>query len=103
MDYPRMIQLSQLHAHPKNPRIAFREDVIEGITESVRSEGFKPEYALIVRPLDGEYQIVSGHHRHAAAIKAGQDAVPCWVREMDDDAAYMALVTSNTQGELTPL
>jgi hypothetical protein len=22
---------------------------------------------------------------------------------MDDDAAYMALVTSNTQGELTPL
>ena len=31
------------------------------------------------------------------------DAVPCWVREMDDDAAYMALVTSNTQGELTPL
>jgi ParB/RepB/Spo0J family partition protein len=76
---------------------------VDGIAESLASEGFNPEYALLVRPLDGEYQILSGHHRHAAALKAGLDAVPCWVRDMDDDAAYMALVTSNTQGELTPL
>jgi ParB/RepB/Spo0J family partition protein len=103
MDYPKMIQLSQLHAHPKNPRICIREDVVEGIVESLRTEGFKPEYVLIVRPFDGEYQILSGHHRYVAAQRAELDGVPCWVRDMDDDAVYMALVTSNTQGELTPL
>jgi protein gp37 len=29
--------------------------------------------------------------------------VPCWVREMDGTEAYMELVKSNTQSELTPL
>jgi hypothetical protein len=29
--------------------------------------------------------------------------VPCWVRELDDDAAYMLLATSNAQSELTAL
>lgn len=56
-----------------------------------------------MRPLGNEYQVLSGHHRKAAAMKAGIDAVPCWVRELDDEAAYMALVTSNSQGELSPL
>lgn len=37
------------------------------------------------------------------AASNARDAVPCWVREMDDEAAYMALVTSNSQGELSPL
>ena len=38
-----------------------------------------------------------------SAAKAGITEIPCWVRELDDDAAYMALVTSNSQGELSPL
>ncbi|MFZ3181578.1 MAG: hypothetical protein WA156_15510 [Methylocystis silviterrae] len=27
----------------------------------------------------------------------------CWVREMDDATAYMALALNNAQGELSPL
>ncbi|GHV49883.1 hypothetical protein FACS1894216_01070 [Synergistales bacterium] len=103
MEAPKIIQLQQLHAHPKNPRISIRQDVVDGIAESLLNEGFKPEHALLVRPLEDGYQILSGHHRRTAAQKAGLSEVPCWVREMDDDAAYMALVTSNTQGELTSL
>jgi hypothetical protein len=34
---------------------------------------------------------------------AGLEAVPCWVREMTDDAAFMALVLANSQSELLPL
>lgn len=34
---------------------------------------------------------------------AGLDAVPCWVRHMDDDEAYMQLALGNVQGELSPL
>jgi hypothetical protein len=32
---------------------------------------------------------------------AGLKTVPCWVRPLDDEAAYMLLATSNAQGELT--
>jgi hypothetical protein len=38
-----------------------------------------------------------------AAERAGLDDVPCWVREMTDEEAYMQLVLCNTQSELHPL
>src|SRR6185295_9173617 len=50
-----------------------------------------------------EYEILSGHHRTEAANRAGITELPCWVRDLDDDAAYMLLATSNAQGELTAL
>lgn len=79
-----------------------RNDVVSAITANLAA-GFDPAHALIVRPVGDTYQIISGHHRLEAAKRAGVDSVPCWVRELDDDAAYMALVTSNAQGELSPL
>ena len=99
---PQLIPVCNLQDHPQNPRLALREDVVSAIAAGL-SDGFDPAHALIVRPLGNEYQVLSGHHRKAAAMKAGIDAVPCWVRELDDEAAYMALVTSNSQGELSPL
>lgn len=96
------ISIGDLHAHPSNPRLAMREDVVQAIAANL-ADGFDPAHALIVRPVGEGFQILSGHHRHAAAKQAGLATVPCWVREMDDDAAYMALVTSNSQGELSPL
>lgn len=98
----KQISVSELLDHPQNPRIALRDDVVSAIQAGL-AEGFDPAHALIVRPVEGGYQIISGHHRKAAAVKAGLDTVPCWVREMDDDTAYMALATSNSQGELSPL
>jgi len=70
-----------------------------------RAGEFDPAHALLVRPLviDDAFQIVAGHHRFAAARGAGLEAVPCWVREMDDDEAFMALVLANAQSELLPL
>ena len=99
---PQLIPVNKLADHPQNPRIARREDVVDAISANL-TDGFDAAHALIVRPHGDGYQIISGHHRKAAAMKAGIDAVPCWVRELDDEAAYMALVTSNSQGELSPL
>jgi ParB-like chromosome segregation protein Spo0J len=70
----------------------------------MRERGFDAAHALLVRPtVLGDVQIVAGHHRAAAVRAAGLKAVPCWVREMDDDAAFMALVLANSQSELLPL
>lgn len=96
------IEIARLCAHPQNPRIAMREDVVSAIAANI-ADGFDPAHALIVRPVGDAYQIISGHHRWQAANQAKLDTVPCWVRDMGDDEAYMALVTSNSQGELSPL
>lgn len=98
------IAVERLLPHPQNPRLEPRQDVVDQIAAQIRSlGGFDPAHALIVRPIDGGYQIVSGHHRKLAAEREGLPALPCWVREMADDEAYMALVLANAQGELHPL
>jgi ParB-like chromosome segregation protein Spo0J len=38
-----------------------------------------------------------------AAKKAKLKTVPCWIREFDDEQAYMELAISNSQDHLTPL
>jgi ParB family chromosome partitioning protein len=55
---------------------------------------------LLVRPdPGGGFEIISGHRRHHAAELSGLDAVPCIIREMDDDTAVITMVDSNLQRE----
>lgn len=97
------LQIDTLDAHPDNPRMHQRQDVIDSLAAKMRETGFDEAHAIIVRPIDSRYQVISGHHRVAAAAEAGLTTVPAWVRDMPDDEAFMALVLCNTHGELTPL
>lgn len=98
------ISTESLRPHKRNPRVVLREDVVDAIAADLQERGsMEAHYAITVRRVGDEYEIISGHHRHAAAVNAGLESVPCWVVEMDDDEAYMALATSNNQGELSPL
>lgn len=100
----KQIQIDQLYPHPKNPRLVMRQDVIDGIAAQIEQAGqFDPANALLVRPVNGHYQIVEGHHRYRAARQLNLESIPCWVREMTDDEAYMRLALGNVQGELSPL
>ena len=96
------IAITKLIPHPGNPRLTPREDIINQIVAQLNGK-MDDAHALIVRPQGKEYEIISGHHRALAAEKAGLKTVPCWVREMTDEDAYMALVLCNAQGELDPL
>jgi site-specific DNA-methyltransferase (adenine-specific) len=97
------IPVTDLHPHPDNPRLIYRQDIIDTIAASIAEGGFKPEYALLVRPFSGGYQVISGHTRLKAAQQAGCSVLPCWVKDLDDEAAFMELVLANNQGELSPL
>jgi ParB-like chromosome segregation protein Spo0J len=97
-----MLPLALLAPHPQNPRLALREDVIEQICAGLRAKGFDSANALIVRPKGGDrHEVIKGHHQREAAIRVGLTEVPCWIRDLDDDQAYMLLRTSNAQGELS--
>ena len=76
------VELTRLHAHPGNPRLAAREDVIEQIVAQLNGR-LDEAHALLVRPTDGNgYEIISGHHRKAAAERAGNPSnhrVAAWL------------------------
>lgn len=99
----KKLHIDKIYAHPRNPRISPRKDIVDQIAAQIIA-GMDDSHALIVRPTgNGEYQIVSGHHRWLAGKQAGLTELPCWVREMSDEDAYMQLVLCNTQSELHPL
>lgn len=57
---------------------------------------------LIVRPKENtadEYEIVSGHRRFRAAVKAGIKEVPALIVPLDRDKAAIAVVDSNLHRE----
>ncbi|MGB6068002.1 MAG: ParB/RepB/Spo0J family partition protein [Desulfomonilaceae bacterium] len=99
-----MLPLQAIKPHPDNPRMMVRHDVIESIADQLRSLGRYPlEHAILVRQVHDHYEILSGHQRFTAALEAGLTEIACWVVEVSDEEADIALLTANQQGELSPL
>ena len=58
------------------------------------------QHAGIVRPKpDGRYELISGNRRNLACQIAKRPTMPVVIRELSDDEAIIAMVSSNTQRE----
>jgi ParB/Sulfiredoxin domain len=100
----RMVSMADLHAHPHNVRLELDEETVEFIAARMRELGhFDPNHAPKVRPHNGGYQVIDGHHRLEGARRAGVTEIPCKVVELSDEDALKELVTCNRQNEVLPL
>lgn len=98
------VALNALRAHPENPRLVVRDDVVNRIAAEIRRGGFDPAHAILATPGEnGSFVIVSGHHRVEAARRAGLTVIPGWVRVLGEAEQWRLLVTSNDQSELDPV
>ena len=66
---------------------------LEDLADNIRQHGIITPLRL--RPMDGRFQILSGHNRCKAAKLAGLRTVPAIVEDVDDDEAALILVDSN--------
>ena len=88
------IEVEKLKPFENHPYYVKDDDEMMNLTESIKENGILSP--LIVRPIENnEYELISGHRRLHAGIKAGMDKVPALIYEMDRDAAVIALVDSN--------
>ena len=98
--------IEHLHPHPKNPRTAMAQEGLEELAASIRVNGILQNLTVVPAPElgDGEYTIIIGHRRHAAAKMAGETSVPCVIREMDEPTQIRTMAMENMQRtDLTPL
>ena len=84
-----------------HPFHLYTDEKLRELTDSIREHGVL--MPVLVRPLDGGYEIVSGHNRVEAAKLAGLDKVPVTVRELDDDTATILMVDSKLRQRETLL
>ena len=91
------LSLTELKPFTGHPYKVRDDEEMDALVESVREHGVM--VPLIVRPIDTGFEIVSGHRRAHAAIKAGLKTVPVIEIELTRDEAAVALVDSNLNRE----
>jgi len=97
---PATLPVTALHPFKGHPYKVQDNEEMDALVESILTNGIMSP--LIVRPMDSaenEYEVVSGHRRLHAAIKAGITEVPALIVTLDHDAAAIAVVDSNLHRE----
>ena len=99
MKKPVAIPVEKLRPFAGHPFKVKDDDEMNTLIESIQTQGVLSP--LIVRPIENtdEYEVVSGHRRLHAAVKAGISEVPALIYALDRDAATIAVVDSNLHRE----
>lgn len=99
MKNPVNIPVSKLRPFEGHPFNVKDDDEMSTLIESVQTVGILSP--LIVRPIENteEYEVISGHRRLHAAVKAGITEVPALIYALDRDSAAIAVVDSNLHRE----
>lgn len=96
------IAIDDITTNPFQPRKEFSEEKLQELADSIRTHGvIQP---LVVREVDGSYQLIAGERRLRASKIAGLTAVPVFVLSMTDQAMMEAALVENLQREdLNPM
>ncbi len=99
---PTELDIDRLTPNPRQPRTYIEEQTLEELAQSIRSNGvIQP---VVVRPVDGRYEIVAGERRWRAAQRAGLLKVPVVVKQVDDASLLEVALIENIQREnLNPI
>lgn len=99
MKKPVAIPVEKLRSFAGHPFKVKDDEEMNTLIESVQTQGILSP--LIVRPIEStdEYEVISGHRRLHAAVKAGIAEVPALIYALDRDAAAIAVVDSNLHRE----
>lgn len=90
------IPQSNILPNPNQPRKRFDYDELEGLAQSIRSNGILQP--LIVREIGPEkYELVAGERRLRAARLVGLTKVPCVVSEISETDSAVFAVIENLQ------
>ena len=93
------LAVSKLRPFENNPYQVRDDAEMNALIESIQENGILTP--LIVRPIGStdECEVISGHRRLHAAVKAGISEVPALIYALDRDAAAIAVVDSNLHRE----
>ena len=96
------LRVNEIENNPFQPRRDFNPDEIASLAESIKShQQLQP---IMVRIVDGRYQLISGERRLRATIHAGLDTIRAEVREADDRLVdELAIIENLQRKDLNPI
>ena len=97
---PVNIPVEKIHPFEGHPYKVLDNDEMNNLIESIQQKGVISP--IVVRPLENttdEYEIISGHRRLRASVKARLETVPALIYAVGRDEAAIMLVDSNLHRE----
>ena len=96
------VPVNAVAPNPRQPRQGFDEESLEALARSIREVGVLQP--IVVRRLNGGYELVVGERRLRAARLAGLATVPAIIRTTDDtESLREALIENIHRLDLAPL
>ncbi len=93
------IQVDKLRTFKGHPFKVLDDEDMDNLTESIKAQGIiSPLIVRIIENTD-KYEVISGHRRLHAAVKAGLSEVPALIYPLDRNEAVIAVVDSNLHRE----
>lgn len=97
-----IVDIESVHPNPDQPRTHFDEEELAELAASIEKNGLLQP--ILVREIDGEYQIIAGERRWQACKKLGLQKVAVNVTEADDSRSLtLAMIENIQRSDLNPM
>jgi ParB family chromosome partitioning protein len=99
---PLDIPLTDIEEDPDQPRIAFSEESMKEMTESIKEKGVKTPVSVRPHPVQpGKWILNYGARRYRGSSAAGKDTIPAFIDASHDD--YDQVIENIQRENLTPM
>lgn len=97
------VSIALIDPNPHQPRAAVDPAALAELAASIKSSGILQP--VILRPMNGRYQLVAGHRRTEAAKLAGLEKIPALLRHdsTEEQQAEWALIENIQRQDLNPI
>ena len=96
------ISLAHIVPSPLQPRREFQREALEELVDSIRQRGIIQP--LIVRPVNGRFELIAGERRWRAAKEVGLAEAPAIVRQATDlEVLELSLIENLQRADLNPI
>lgn len=100
-DY-KLVDVNAVRSNPFQPRTEFDPAELEELASSIAQHGILQP--IVVRQVEGGYQLIAGERRLLAARKVGLDKVPCRVVNKSDlESRELAIIENLQRADLNDM
>jgi ParB family chromosome partitioning protein len=98
----RQLPVEEIRRGRYQPRGEIKPEALQELADSIRAQGLVQP--VVVRPIEGGFELIAGERRWRAAQLAGMHRIPAVIREIPDQAAAaMSLIENIQREDLNPL
>src|SRR5690348_16389811 len=98
----RDLPISEIDPNPYQTRTNFDDQALNELAASIQSNGIVQP--IVVRPVNGRFQLIAGERRWRASQKLGREFIPAVIKQVSNERAMEMTIVENLQREgLNPM